>query len=358
LGGVHDLPREVRIAPPRNPLPFIALLAMVVGGIVLTALLVAPFLSALTWAFALAVVANPLHRRIERRFPHPNMVAAASVLVVTLGLLIPTSFVVWQVGSQASQGFTAIQEQLSADAVRDLAGRIPGGRALFDQIVGARGDGSLGPAVQQQAGTWVKSAAYGLFQILVAIFALFFLLRDREAALKAARSYMPMSDREADYFFDRIHQMTYATLYGNVVTAVVQGTLGGLMFALLGIKGALLWGVVMALLSIVPVSGSFLIWIPAAVVLAVHDDWVRAGILGVWGTIVVGSIDNLLMPWLVGKQIRLHTLPVFLSLVGGLIVFGAAGLVLGPVIAAATVAMLDILKKRAKTRRPISEPKT
>jgi len=186
------MPREVRIAPPRNPLPFIAFLAMVVLGIVLSALLMAPFLSALTWAFALAVIAEPLHRRIERALPYPNVAAAASVLIVTLGLLIPTSFVVWQVGTQASQGFTAIQDQLSAQAVRDLASRIPGGAKVFDQIVGSHADGSLVPAsVQQQAGTWVKSAAYGLFQVLVAVFALFFLLRGLMNIRVARRASVP-----------------------------------------------------------------------------------------------------------------------------------------------------------------------
>jgi predicted PurR-regulated permease PerM len=120
------------------------------------------------------------------------------------------------------------------------------------------------------------------------------------------------------------------------------------MFALVGIPGALLWGVAMALLSLIPSAGAFLIWIPAAVVLAAQGDWTRATVVGVWGALAVSTIDNVLYPWLVGQEVRLHTLVVFLAVVGGLIVFGAVGLVLGPVTAAATIAMLEIVRKRSR----------
>jgi predicted PurR-regulated permease PerM len=184
----------------------------------------------------------------------------------------------------------------------------------------------------------------------VAIFALFFMLRDRASAVATVRSYLPMTPSESSYFFERIRSMTHATIYGSVTTAVIQGTLGGIMFALLGIQGALLWGVVMALLSMIPSAGAFVVWIPTAIVLAIQGDWTRATILVTWGTLVVGTIDNVLYPWLVGKEVRLHQLTVFVALVGGLLAFGAAGLVLGPVVAAATIALMDIVQQRAHTR--------
>ncbi len=107
----------------------------------------------------------------------------------------------------------------------------------------------------------------------------------------------------------------------------------------------------MALLALVPSSGAFLIWLPTAAVLAIRGDWTRASILAGWGVLVVGTIDNLLYPYLVGKEMQLHTLTVFLAVVGGLIVFGAAGLVLGPVTVAATMAMHEIVQKRTRGRR-------
>jgi predicted PurR-regulated permease PerM len=149
----------------------------------------------------------------------------------------------------------------------------------------------------------------------------------------------------------------FATVYGTLVVAAVQGTLGGLMFWWLGLPAPLLWGVVMGLLSIIPVLGAFIIWIPAAVFLAAQGAWGKAVILTLWGTVVIGLIDNLLYPILVGKRLRLHTVPVFIAIVGGLAVFGASGLVLGPVILALCDAALDLWRCRMADGylRPINE---
>lgn len=334
------------IADRRN-LSLIVLIAMAAMGVVLCALVAGPFVSALTWAFSMAVVADRPHQALLRRLTWANTSAAIGVVAVTLLLLIPTAFIGWQLGLQATQRFEEAQRYLDSGALRRAAARLPGGEAVYDRAIGPNPEpADLVPVAQASAGDWLRSVASAGVQFLVALFALFFLLRDRDAVLAVVRGYMPMSNADADYFFERIRSMTYATLYGNVVTAIIQGVLGGAMFAVLGIPGSLLWGAAMALLSLVPSAGAFLIWIPAAGVLAAQGEWGKAIILVSWGTVVVGSIDNLLYPTLVGREIRLHTLPVFLSVLGGLIVFGASGLVLGPVILAGTIAMLDILRRR------------
>lgn len=333
-------------------LSFNTLLALVVIGVVLCALIAAPFLSALTWAFALSVVAMPLHERIEARVKKPNIAAGFSVLVVTLLIFVPAGLVAWQVGVQAQEYLGELQSQVDAGALRDLAARVPGGTRIYDAVLG----GETSPAETlvpqaRQAGSWVASAGAVLFQTAVALFSLFFLLRDRAMVVKAARHYMPLTRAEANQFLERIRSVTHATLFGTVVTSTIQGVLGGLIFALLGIPGALLWGVVMALLSLIPSAGAFVIWLPAAVILAVRGEWGKAAILGGWGALVVGTIDNILYPWLVGKEVQMHTLTIFLAVVGGLFVFGAPGLVLGPLIVAATMALLDIVRARERRRQ-------
>ena len=133
-----------------------------------------------------------------------------------------------------------------------------------------------------------------------------------------------------DRLFNQIVDTVHATIYGTVVVAGVQGTLGGLMFWWLGLPTPLLWGLVMALLAVVPVLGAFIVWIPASIFLALDGSWEKAIILVLWGGLVVSTIDNLLYPMLVGNRLKLHTVPAFISLVGGLTVFGPAGIVLGP----------------------------
>ncbi|MBC8145153.1 MAG: AI-2E family transporter, partial [bacterium] len=125
-----------------------------------------------------------------------------------------------------------------------------------------------------------------------------------------------------------------------------QGTLGGLMFWWLGLPLPLLWGVVMGLLAIVPILGAFVIWVPAAIFLVMQGDIWQAVVLAVWGTVVIGLVDNLLYPALVGNKLRLHTLPVFFSIVGGLFVFGACGLIIGPVVLAVADGLVDVWRLR------------
>ena len=142
--------------------------------------------------------------------------------------------------------------------------------------------------------------------------------------------------------FSGVADTVHATLYGTITVALVQGTLGGLMFWWLDLPAPLLWGMVMGLLAIVPVLGAFVVWIPAAIFLLLDGNPGKALLLTMWGTIVVGGIDNILYPILIGKRLKMHTLLAFISLVGGLMVFGASGLILGPVIFTITRVLLEI----------------
>jgi predicted PurR-regulated permease PerM len=139
-----------------------------------------------------------------------------------------------------------------------------------------------------------------------------------------------------------ISNTIHATIYGTLAVSAVQGLLGGLMFWWLGLPAPLLWGVVMAFMALVPVLGAFVVWIPAAFFLVLEGSWGKALILTLWGLVVVGTIDNLLRPMLVGRRLKLHTVLAFISVVGGLIQFGPAGLIIGPAVLAITTALLEV----------------
>lgn len=157
---------------------------------------------------------------------------------------------------------------------------------------------------------------------------------------------VPLSEPETYEVFRRINDTIHATVYGTLVVAAVQGFLGGLMFWILGLPASLLWGTLMTLLAIVPILGAFVVWVPAAIFLGLEGSWGKVLILTAWGLGVVSLIDNLLYPILVGQRLRLHTLPVFIAIVGGLALFGSSGLILGPVILAITVALVEIWRRR------------
>jgi predicted PurR-regulated permease PerM len=360
---LHRADAAVPRAATRSRLSLLVLLTMTGLGIALCAAIVSPFVTGLVWALSLAIVASPVHRVVARRIRQPSIAAGTSTLLVTLMLVVPTLVVAWQVGVQLADRVTQVERLLDSGAIGRSLRRFPAAERLYHAATDLATTSTADPTgvaqpVARTAGAWLQAAIAVLVQILIALFALFFLFRDRVQILAVVRSLMPMSNEEADYLFESIRSMTRATLYGTIVVSFIQGTLGGVMFALLGIPAALLWGLAMALLSTIPSAGAFVIWLPAAIVLAAQGEVGKAAILAVWGALAVGTIDNALYPMLVGKEMRLHPLPVFLAIVGGLFLFGAAGIVLGPVVLAATIALITILKRRTSHGRSAERPRS
>jgi predicted PurR-regulated permease PerM len=307
-------------------------------------LLARPFLPAIAWAIALAVVTQPMFPWIQRRVGRPNVAAGICVALVAVLIVAPVIFLGQQLFREAAafaEGIKTAPQQWE-----NLAKEHPAvGQAInwlgSQENLTKHAESFLGSVPTLIGGT-VATAV----QLFVTFFILFFLYRDREHALHSLRSLLPLSSGEATQVSHRVADTIHATIYGTLLVAAIQGTLGGLMFWVLGLPAPLLWGVVMAVLAVVPVLGAFVVWMPAAIFLALQGEWWKAVVLAGWGTVVVGLIDNLLYPVFVGKRLRFHTVPVFLSIVGGLSVFGASGLILGPVILSVTSALIDIWRRR------------
>ena len=183
-------------------------------------------------------------------------------------------------------------------------------------------------------------------QLVLTFLTLFYFFRDRTRLLLFLRRFIPLSSAETDEMFGRIAQSVHASLYGNLLVKLIQGILGGLMFWVLGLPAPVLCGAGMALFAVLPVVGTAMVWAPAAIFLALSGSWVKAVVLAIWGEFVVSLIDNFLYPVLVANELRFHPLAVFFAVFGGLLAFGVAGVVLGPVILAITVALLDLWQLR------------
>jgi predicted PurR-regulated permease PerM len=183
-------------------------------------------------------------------------------------------------------------------------------------------------------------------QIVVMLFLLFFLYRDGDLGIAYLRSIVPLNDRETDHLFSRLVDTVRATVMGHFLVAAIQGLAAGIAFASLGISSASLLGVATVFFAMVPSFGAFVVWVPIAIYLAIMHHWIQAGILMAVGTFVISTLDNVLNPVLVGAQLRLHTVPIFLSIVGGISLFGISGLILGPIVFALTQSLLDIWRER------------
>lgn len=326
-------------------------LMLVTGiGIYFCYKIAAPFLAAIAWALALAVLFAPLQCWLESKLKRPSLAAIVAVLIILLMVVVPATFVVQRLVVQAANGAALIETKVNSGEWRRALESQPA-LAPFSKNIDLQLDlpgnaKSLATWVSSTAASVVKGSVYQAIGFILTFYLLFFFLRDRRAALLSLRYMSPLSDVEMDRLFGRLGDTIYATIYGTLVVAGLQGLLGGLMFSWLGLPAPLLWGVVMALLAVVPVLGTFVVWVPAALFLAIEGSWGKSLILVVWGAMVVGTIDNLLRPVLVGKRLKLHTVLAFISVVGGLLLFGPAGLILGPVVLTITAVLLEIWRSR------------
>ena len=334
----------------RSHVHTLLLMAGTVVGIYFCYRLAAPFLPAFTGALALAVVFAPFYRWLESKVKHPNLAAMICVLVAALMVVMPAMFVAERIIGEAARGAETIKTMVESGEWRrafDAHPLIaPIGQWIEWQLYLPEIVNTTTSWLTSTAASFVQGSVLQLVDLVLTFYIFFYFMRDRSAALKSLCSLSLLSGVDMNRMFDGVKDTVHATIYGTLTVAVVQGILGGLMFWWIGLPAPLLWGAVMALLAVVPVLGAFIIWIPAAIFLFLEGSEGKALLLTLWGTIVVGGIDNLLYPMLVGNRLKIHTVIAFISIVGGLIVFGPPGLILGPVIFTVTRLLLEIWSSR------------
>lgn len=341
---VVDSPPQPGRRPPDRVRLFV-LIAASVAAVYVCYLLAAPFFAPLTWALALAVIFTPLHLRLETRLARPNLSASMMVGFVVVLVAMPLAFVTGRLLSEAVDAANALRATAESGAwIRaiDASPRLAPIARWVQENTDLPGAIAAGASwLTTQAATLIRGSVMQVIGFVITFYLLFFFLRDRRTALDSIRRISPLPDRATDHLCTQVADTIHATIYGTLAIAVGKGLLGGLMFWWLGLPSPLLWGVVMGLLAIVPVLGAYVVWVPAAISLAAQGSWGKALILAIWGTVVIGSIDNIVYPTLIGNRVKMHTVLMFLSLVGGLVLFGPAGLILGPVTVTVARSLLE-----------------
>ena len=330
---------------------------LLVGLTVALAWVIGPFYGAVFWGAVLALLFQPLYRRILARLRgrRPTLAALATLAVILLLVILPLTVVAislvqevnWLIGKVRSGevNFGRYLEQIVA-ALPSWATSMMNGFGLTDaSVVQEKITGAMSTRGQALAGRVVDFGQDALDLIVgfcIAMYLLFFLLRDGREVAGHVVTAIPLDDRYKGRLVEQFCTVIRATVKGNVLVAAAQGALGGVAFWFLGVHGALLWAVVMAFLSLLPAIGAALIWGPVALyLLATGAVWQGAGLIA-WGVLVIGLVDNVLRPILVGKDTHLPDYVVLITTIGGLSVFGLNGFVIGPVIAAMFIAVWKI----------------
>ncbi|MCS6858971.1 MAG: AI-2E family transporter [Abditibacteriales bacterium] len=337
---------------------FFIMLALALG---LCFALVFPFLRLIAWAVVLAVVIYPAHRRLARRVKQPSVAAGLSCLLALLVVGVPVTFI----GAAVVDETTRLAKQVQAAerkgelsrwlpswdtpavraARRWLEQRVDLSQLSLESVI-SQTVGQVSSFLAKQSVAIVKNVVWVIVQVALTLVTLFFLLRDTPRLMPVIREFMPLNAEQTDVLLRRAADTIYATVYGATAVAVTQGTLGGLAFWALGLPSPLLWGAVMTVLCFVPLLGAPVVWVPTVVVLAAQGAYGKAIALALWGMLVIGLVDNFIRPIVIGARTQLHILLVFFSVLGGLLLMGPLGLLMGPVILAVTLALLDVLKMK------------
>ena len=331
---------------------WIGLLAGTLIALYLCWRLVEPFVEVLLWASVLVIIFYPVHARILQRLRRPSTAAILSCLLVGLVIIGPLTLIAVAITHEAVGAADALEAGVNQVLAPDSRARQTLGRWVdLDQLLGGEWKGSAVEWVQGRTaavagGTFrVLGRVVGaLLKIFFVVFTMYYFFRDSERIGHALHDVLPLEAEQSHRIFDRTREVISASLYGVVVIAAIQGALGGIGFAILGLRSPLMWGAVMFLLSMIPLIGSTIVWVPTALFLLATGHWGKGIFLIIWGAGVIAMVDNLLRPRLVGGRARLHELIIFFSVLGGLQLFGILGLVVGPVVVAITLALLDVFR--------------
>lgn len=315
-----------------------------------------PFAGAILWAVVGAILFEPVVRRIDAEWPgHPNLSALAGLLAIILVVLIPAALLTSLLVQEASGIYAQFRSgqidfgryfQQVRDALPDWANGLLGRMGVTDfDAARAKLNAALSARVQLIASNAV-TLGQGAFGFLVAmgvmLYLTFFLLRDGKALGRRVEEALPLAPTDRRKLATKFITVIRATVKGSLIVALVQGLIGGIVLSILGVNGAALWGAAMGFMSLLPAVGSGLIWLPIAIYLIATGALWQGIVLILCGVFIIGMVDNVLRPILVGRDVKMPDWLVLLSTLGGLEVFGFNGFIVGPVIAALFMAAWTI----------------
>ncbi|KRS22341.1 permease [Alishewanella sp. WH16-1] len=346
------MPAKFQIEP-RHYVLIAALLLAVYGSY----LLIAPYVGAIVLAFVLSLLCFPAHQWIENKLPgKTNLAATISLLLVVVVILVPAMLVfvaIVQQGvtftrqSYAWLGEGGAEQLLQHPYLQQLLQNMPEWlpedaldlREIIIKI--SEFAAGFGGQLFTISTRLVGNITSLVFSFILMLFVLFFLLRDHNKIVDTLHWVLPLSRSQKEALLNEAKKVARSAVMGSFLTAIAQGIAGGIAMAIVGFP-ALFWGTMMAFASFIPAVGTALIWLPASLYLLLTGDWVWGLFLAVWGVVVVGSIDNILRPILMQGSSNMSTLLIFLSLIGGIQLFGLIGVIYGPIIFALTIVLLRI----------------
>lgn len=345
-------------------------IAFALGVLALAVMIVKPFLTEIFLAFVLFTVSRPLFDFFKKIFRGRKTISSIATCIAIIGIVfIPFLIFAGILASSAFDFYHYINEEIQSGNIQKYLDIQNSSIYLFvEQYVPAIRDyefnageiagkylGTLSEFVYSNATSVVKGFSSVLIGFVLVIFIAFYMFIDCDAFLDELKRLSPLEDRYDQEIIDEFTKTTRATFKGSFIIALIQGALGSTGFLICGIDSWAMWGVVMIVASFIPVVGTALIWVPAAIFLAVTKHYIAAGVLVAWGIVAIGLADNLLRPYLLKGETNVHPLLIFFAVMGGIASFGFLGIIIGPLILALLIYVLNLYKKFINPPDSLSE---
>lgn len=314
-----------------------------------------PFFSPIAWSIVFSVLFYPMYLFILRHVRSATVAAIIVLLVITAVIVGPVFYISFLLVAEVRYIIQYV-ERIDIEAIKGLTQHptVDGVTKRLTELMGITVEElnkSIIDGIRQSGrdvvGWFTKRLGdmiISLLNFILMLLTTFFLLSEGPGFFKKIRDYLPFREEQKDRLAMLVQDIVISTMYGGVIVAIVQGTLGGLVFALVGLPAPVTWGVAMAIFSFLPLIGPFVVWLPAAIYLFIIGEVFRGIALVLIGTFVIGLVDNFLRPYIIGSRIKMSFILLFFSVLGGIKVFGVLGLILGPLVLALFVSVIEVFR--------------
>jgi len=333
--------------------------------------LIIPFFSPICWAAVFTIIFIPLYEKLYAKLKSKGWASIIVCLFIVVLIIGPITYLMGALVSEAISAVTKVNAMIkSGELQQTLSFNLPWLETIkqklsqyydlstfnFDQFIKSSIE-SISGIILNQTSWLITNMTRLIFYFVLMIFTMYYFFKDGELLIKKIKRLMPLNPELVEITFKQLRDVIQATMYGGVVVALIQGTIGGILFAVIGIPSPIFWGAIMAFLSIIPILGAFLIYIPAGIILIIGGSYIKGIIVIAIGTLIISQIDNVIRPYLISGKTSIHPLMLFFTIMGGVYLFGILGVVLGPLIAAVFVTILKIfeLKLHPESEETITE---
>jgi predicted PurR-regulated permease PerM len=320
-----------------------------------------PFLASIIWGAVLAGIFYPLNAILKRRHLRDNLRAVIMCVIVVAVIIVPAVFLTIGLIGEAANSLPKLREAIDQgqldfllkpeaygwnEKIKDFLGDYVDASNLDIESFIVDNVQRLSTFLLQQFSNLIGNLSLAVATFAFTVLSMFFFFRDGDRLAVRLKDLLPMREELKQSLTTRLREVIEASIYGQVLVAAIQGVLGGLIFWMVGLPSPIFWGTVMAMLSLIPIVGPYLVYIPAGVILILSGSWVRGVIVLILGIIVVSQSDNLLRPMIVSSRTKIPTLVLFFSILGGIKLFGLLGIILGPVVASIILTLVEVYRPR------------